>query len=69
MTRFLAGNLADLNRIAKASRFKEVRPEILIVQPGLSQAQHTKEQAAVLASALAYLKQTVGVDLDIICSA
>src|SRR5260370_41418464 len=32
-TRFLAGAAADLNRILRVSRFKEIRPEILIVQP------------------------------------
>lgn len=68
-SRFLAGRPLDLNRFIKASRFKEIRPEILIVQPGLSVKAHTTEQIAVLASAHAYLKQTIGVDLEIICSA
>jgi hypothetical protein len=31
---FLAGTATNLNKIARASRFKEVRAEILIVQPG-----------------------------------
>lgn len=67
-TRFLEGQASDLNRFLKLSRFKEIRPEILIVQPGLSQSGRTTEQSAVLAAALNYLKQTVGVDLDIVCS-
>ncbi len=67
-TRFIEGRSADLNKFIKISRFKEIRPEILIVQPGLSQAARTAEQSAVLAAALAYLKQTIGVDIDIICS-
>ncbi len=68
-TRFLAGHASDINRLAKVSRFKEICLEILIVQPGLSQAGRTPEQSAVLAAALSYLKETVGVDLDVICSA
>jgi hypothetical protein len=51
------------------SRFKEVRPEILVVQPGLSESNRTTEQSAVLAAALTYLKETIGVELDVICSA
>lgn len=67
-TRFLEGQSSDLNKYLKLSRFKEIRPEILIVQPGLSQANITPDQTAVLASAYNYLKETIGVDLDIICS-
>lgn len=68
-TRFLAGRAADLSRFLKASRFKEIRPDILIVQPGLSMHSRSKEQEMVLAAALNYLKETIGVNLDIICSA
>lgn len=67
-TRFLVGTATDLNRIMKVSRFKEVRPEIVVVQPGLSIANRTSEQSAVLAAALAYLKETIGIELDVICS-
>ena len=56
-----------MNRFVKLSRFKEIRPEIIIVQPGLSKANHTADQTAVLAAAYSYLKETVGVDLDVIC--
>jgi superfamily II DNA or RNA helicase len=68
-TRFLHGNAAMLNKFVKVSRFKEIRPEIIIVQPGLSRERHTPDQTAILASAYSYLKETVGVDLDVICSA
>ncbi len=68
-TRFLVGQTSDLNRYVKVSRFKEIRSEIVIVQPGLSLASHTPEQAAVLAAAHSYLKETIGTDLDVICSA
>lgn len=68
-TRFLKGDAAALNRFLKTSRFKELRPEIMVVQPGLSRTGHTTDQVAVLASAHSYLKQTVGVDLKIACGA
>jgi len=67
-TRFLSGQASELNKFLKLSRFKEIRPEIIIVQPGLSKANHTPDQVAVLASAYSYLKETIGVNLDIICS-
>jgi len=69
VTRFLKGGVRDLERMAKASRFKPVAVEIVVVQPGVSQAGRSKAQTAVLAAAASYLKETVGVDLDIICSA
>lgn len=68
-TRYLAGNHQLLNAALRASRFKPVRTEIVIVQPGLSQAGCTAEQSAVLAAAHSYLLETVGVALDIVCSA
>lgn len=67
-TRFLAGRVSDLNKFIRLSRFKEIRPEIIIVQPGLSRKDYTAEQKAVLAAAYNYLKETIGVDLDIICN-
>jgi hypothetical protein len=68
-TRFLVGSRVDLNNIVKSSRFKPVHAEILVVQPGLSLARRTADQNMVLASAATYLKETIGCDLDIICSA
>lgn len=67
-TRFLRGDSSAMNRLAKASRFKEVRLEVVIVQPGLSKNDHTTEQAIVLGAADSYLKQTVDVELDLITS-
>jgi superfamily II DNA or RNA helicase len=69
LTRFVTGNDADLTRLAKQSRFKELRAEIVIAQPGLSKSGRTVEQTAVIAAAATYLKETIGVDLDLICSA
>jgi hypothetical protein len=67
-TRFVRGNGARLNQVLRASRFKPINTEIVIVQPGLSQEQCTVEQTAVLAAAHSYLLDTVAVGLDIACS-
>ena len=68
-TRFILGTASVLNNIVKLNRFKPMQTEILIVQPGLSQSKRTKEQSAVLAAALTYLKETIGVDVTIVCDA
>lgn len=65
-SRFLKGSLSALNRLIKFNRFNPVRSEIVVVQPGLSKTQRTRDQAIVLAAALTYLKETVGIDLGII---
>lgn len=67
-TRFLAGSAIDLNRIVRASRFKPVEAEVLIVQPGISATARSDDQNIVLGAAVGYLKETIGCDLDIICS-
>lgn len=67
-TRFLKGQAKDLNHFLRVSRFKEVRAEVVIVQPGLSQCHCTKEQTVVLAAAHAFLQETVGINLDVVCS-
>jgi len=66
--RFIVGSQSDLNHLLKLSRFKEVRPEVVVAQPGLSISGRTTEQTAVMAAAATYLKETIGVDLDFICS-
>ena len=68
-TRFLAGKGPILTRFVRLHRFKEVRAEIAIVQPGLSMASRTDDQNMVLAAAVTYLKETIGADLRVICSA
>ncbi|MGJ1205807.1 DEAD/DEAH box helicase [Sphingobacterium lactis] len=68
-TRFIVGSTADINKFSQASRFKEVRMQIIIVQPGISERNKSTDQISVLASAHSFLKETVGIDLEIICSA
>jgi superfamily II DNA or RNA helicase len=67
-SRFLKGSPSDLSKLSKLNRFRPLRTEILIVQPGLSKSGRTDAQSAVLGAALNYIKQTIDVDLDIICS-
>lgn len=64
----LHGTLAEISRMAKASRLKEVRPEIMLVQPGISVSGITNAQSMVLAAAAIYLKETVGIEIIIACS-
>lgn len=67
-TRFLKGSSATLNQFIKMSRIKPIRTEIIIAQPGLTKKGMTKDQSQVLSSALTYIKQTIDVDMGIICS-
>lgn len=67
-SRFLKGNDRIVSRFEKLSRFKTVAAEIVIVQPGLSFSRRTHDQTVVLAAAQSFLKQTVDVDLEIICN-
>ena len=53
----------------QASRFKKVVATVAIVQPGLSIKDRTDDQSLVLAATQTFLKQTVDVELSIICSA
>lgn len=67
-TRFLKGNVKELNRFLQLSRFKNLHVEIVIAQPGLSRDACTTEQTAVLAAADSFLLETVGIKLGIVCS-
>ena len=64
----LQGSLPEIGRLAKASRLKEIRPEIVLVQPGVSVGGITNDQSIVLAAAATYLKETVGIEISIVCS-
>jgi superfamily II DNA or RNA helicase len=67
-TRFIKGTSSQLSKFAKMSKIKEVKAEIAIVQPGVSQASITNDQKTILAATFSYLKETIGVDLEVICS-
>ena len=65
---FLAGSRSEVSRIEKLHRFKEVKTEIIIVQPGVSKSKLSEDQSIVLGAAVAFIKQTLGLDVDVICS-
>jgi len=67
-SRFIAGNSQELNRFVALSRFRPVKAEVVIVQPGLSKSALSEEQGVVLAAADTFLKETIDTNLDIICS-
>jgi len=66
--RFVTGSLPRLGEIAKATRMKPLEMEIVIVQPGVRRSGLTEDQAMVLGSAATYLRQTVDVELEVVCS-
>ncbi|SDC23653.1 DEAD/DEAH box helicase [Pedobacter soli] len=67
-SRFLTGNANLVNRVSQVSRFKEIKLEIIIVQPGISKANISPDQKIVLAASHSFLQETVGIELQIICS-
>ncbi|HAU4896999.1 TPA: DEAD/DEAH box helicase [Aeromonas hydrophila] len=67
-TRFFRGDAARLNELVRQSRFKSIRAEVLIAQPGISATGRSEDQDMVIAAATVYLKETIGCDLQIICS-
>jgi hypothetical protein len=67
-TRFEIGDAKKLNQYVRLSRTTPLKLDIVIVQPGLSQANVTADQAMVLNAANAYLKETVNVGLTVIGS-
>ncbi len=67
-SRFLHGGTHEMGSILRASRFKEIQGQIVIVQPGISRERHSDRQAMILAAAYNFLMDTVGVPLDIVCA-
>ena len=47
---------------------KELEFEIVVVQPGVMRSKITQDQALVLGAAATFLRQTVDVDLSVVCS-
>lgn len=54
--------------LRSAADYREVRTRVIAVQPGVSSASVTPDQATVLAGAHGYLLDTVGVPLVLACS-
>jgi hypothetical protein len=53
----------------RASRFKEIRAEVVIIQPGLSKTNMSEAQGTILSGAHSFLIDTVQIGLKIIGSA
>lgn len=68
-TRFIKGSPYELNKFSRLSKLKKVLAEIIIVQPGISATSITSNQKIILGAAFGYLKETVDVELQILCSA
>jgi len=66
--RFIKGDSRMVANYQRLSRFKEVKFNVYIVQPGLSKTNITSEQATVLAASYGYILETTGVSLFGICS-
>lgn len=67
-TRFISGAANDMNKFLRINKIKPIKAEIVIVQPGLSQATLTDDQNIILGATFGYLKETIDVDLELICS-
>ena len=67
-SRFLKGDTGKLKHLQRANQFKEVRTEIIIVQPGASKNNLTDNQLFVLSSSHSYLLDTVNIGLKMISS-
>ena len=67
-TRFIKGDAKELNRFLQMSRFKDLRVEVVIAQPGISLSNCGAEQLTVLAAADGFLLETAGVELGIVCN-
>ena len=50
------------------NRLMFARSEILIVQPELSKLRHTADQRRSLGAAHSFLKQTIDVEMKIVCN-
>lgn len=67
-TRFLQGDMKALKRFAGLARIKEVRPEIVVIQPGLSKASMSADQSLILSGANGFLLDTVRTTLRVVSS-
>lgn len=68
ISRFEVGSLEKLDEISNKMKFFKSRFEIYIVQPGVSMQKITPEMQRILGCTEAYLKDTYGVPLKVICS-
>lgn len=68
LTRFESGDLRYLESLRKTAKYKEIKAEIIIVQPGIAKNEVTDEQMRILSAASSYILDTVGLHLKVIGS-
>lgn len=68
ISRFEKGDLKKIAYLKNKLKFVKSTLNIYIVQPGISKKQITYEMNQILCGAQAYLLDTYGITLNIICS-
>ncbi|MDC7429284.1 hypothetical protein ABTG45_04935 [Acinetobacter baumannii] len=67
-SRFIKGDLTDLEKYRNMANTMPIRLEVTIVQPGLSKSAVTEEISKLLACTESYIKKTTKADLKVWCS-
>jgi len=67
-TRFIKGDMSEVNRLKKFSRVAKVIFDVSIVQPGLSKKLISDDVIQLIGSAEDYLVKTAGASLSLYCS-
>ncbi|WP_197457607.1 hypothetical protein [Snodgrassella sp. CFCC 13594] len=67
-SRFVKGELADLEKYRNMANTMPIKLEVTIVQPGLSKSAITEEISKLLACTESYIKKTTRADLKVWCS-
>ena len=60
--------MSDLSGLEREIKFKVVKPQIYVIQPGISLSKISESQSVVLGAAAAYLKQTLNIEMSVIGS-
>lgn len=68
VSRFEKGDLKKLSTIRNKLRFLPAKLDIFIVQPGVSASAITEDMHQILCGTQAYLLDTYGITLQMICS-
>jgi superfamily II DNA or RNA helicase len=68
VSRFQRGDLRLLNTMTRKARHLRPRMRVTVVQPGLSKAAALERHLQLLAATEVYLKETFGVELDVLAS-
>jgi len=67
--RFIRGDPGTLGRISRLAKQKRIDMDIYVVQPGIMKSALTSDQQLVLAAASTFIRQTIDVQIKVLCSA